>query len=1350
MIIEDLDAVKIVLDKQPIIGTWTAQDMVARPESVNAAYLNHVRSFVVLGDAASGDDGVTVTDYAKRLIRTVKDKGAAKGYITADYGYGKTSTALFVWQQCQAANILTVPPFQMLHLHDLLKATHGWLRFVLAQNYPQLVAKADDIYTKYVNRDIETSGQNDGERQLLRRMYDEGRYSLDLRPIDYIYFFQEMTDVALEAHFDGLVVIADEIQHYIDDLMGKGRDPFGPLHDIVQALLVRKNDLAFGLLLTVPNRTLVQMTAHRGDMVQRFKDSRLALDLSTIYDQTFARKLWAQMAQTFDFTALQDRIIQPEMLDGLGQIAARHDLANGPRTVVDVLQNVVRHYIESDGAQPPYSPLDLAESFLRREVRFDQTALLQQVITTHLAHNFVQNRPDLQRAIKIMAAFPTDGLDERLFDSYGVRDAIALLTQEAQGDIVTFGGGTYDENGTRRPLRALLMGLQRNEVKGDFLTLLLREFNQSYNERANRMRDLTLVGFRTLLQERIFRSPQWKVQRSLGHMMTQNRALIVEGAFGSMQGHFPERIIHARILGEADRLIDAQIDGDIALNFRVHLYYDMDEAARRMFGGAVTLDDKTATFDLNFNHHDESENYSDLMTTLTPIFAPWKLTPALMLSLHAFLNERKPKLSATEIQILQDQFQPSLLDHALSELFNATLGTSVKAAGGRIVEEVVRDLLVRHYPNYTTLITGKTWRSTLQTYRSALGKLNVPQERQGQQIWKYGQKKDVAELFGMSGASVDTYMSSNRALVKTEGTDGLRFSLLPLEEAIIAQIKASPSREAPRVPGEKPRPSILRDAIFTQARIVGYRTIEIEQGLELLEARDLVETDATKRKLILKTQNVPTPDELQQILAEFQARLKTVKPALPRSERVAEWQRDCDGYANLIIGFRRTPDEGKQTTLALAIRQRARSLTLLIGDEKVRMLEQTKKWESSVVLYPLRPATLDQPQPSELFGAQLDAQRRSLQNEIERAAETSASLRTRVSALSAQLDKEPLLDADFVRGMQEFTALQKAVYEQEGKQARLKDLIGAYDSATQVLGQARTFAARLNNAPPHLADTARAALKSWAERDVSGDLSSHKLDGLALSRNWRTALNTIERGFEDAQHTERNAFADKHRAFKAYLYDAFPHDTGWKDESYNPLAPTTSYAQLWAQIHGVFTRAVETARTRLQTAYDRATRLQSGIGNVPPDERATLATDLNTQSTRLKQAVDAANKWAVQLADPGFIQKARERGEAAAPDVALRQVVANIKLLTEKLPQWEAEVAETERRITERALSPDEEQAMAALRALVAEAGYGDEIELQLWLARLGVDRNTAWMLVAQLYSKQRLRLKVAPVDFDG
>src|SRR5260370_9360982 len=148
-----------------------------------------------------------------------------------------------------------------------------------------------------------------------------------------------MTELVLKASYNGLVIIPDELQQYIDPDIKLGvRDPLTSLFDIVQALMTRKGFLPFALLLSLPLKELGLINDQRGDLVQRLKSDELALDLSVIYNQTFARDLWKQLARELHFESLKEQIVLPETLDALGQISSRSDLASGQCTVFDLIK----------------------------------------------------------------------------------------------------------------------------------------------------------------------------------------------------------------------------------------------------------------------------------------------------------------------------------------------------------------------------------------------------------------------------------------------------------------------------------------------------------------------------------------------------------------------------------------------------------------------------------------------------------------------------------------------------------------------------------------------------------------------------------------------------------------------------------------------------------------------------------------------------------------------------------------------------------------------------------------------------------------------------------------------------
>src|SRR5690349_11804847 len=109
MSIEGLD---YILRKEEVVPTVSASDLRDQPEMVEINYKRHVRTYLPVSRVAETRDGsLTVSEFENKIIKSIKDKRAPRGYLTAEYGYGKTSTALYLWQRAEAANILAVPPF---------------------------------------------------------------------------------------------------------------------------------------------------------------------------------------------------------------------------------------------------------------------------------------------------------------------------------------------------------------------------------------------------------------------------------------------------------------------------------------------------------------------------------------------------------------------------------------------------------------------------------------------------------------------------------------------------------------------------------------------------------------------------------------------------------------------------------------------------------------------------------------------------------------------------------------------------------------------------------------------------------------------------------------------------------------------------------------------------------------------------------------------------------------------------------------------------------------------------------------------------------------------------------------
>lgn len=139
-----IDGLRTILEKEEVVPTRLARDFLENSQVVDDIYKHHVRTYIPL--QTGSDEASGVNDFAKRFIQQVKDARAPRGYITADFGYGKTSAGLFVWQKAQDARLIAIPPFKLNRLEDLLDATAGWLAYIFDKNVPHLVQRVVEIY----------------------------------------------------------------------------------------------------------------------------------------------------------------------------------------------------------------------------------------------------------------------------------------------------------------------------------------------------------------------------------------------------------------------------------------------------------------------------------------------------------------------------------------------------------------------------------------------------------------------------------------------------------------------------------------------------------------------------------------------------------------------------------------------------------------------------------------------------------------------------------------------------------------------------------------------------------------------------------------------------------------------------------------------------------------------------------------------------------------------------------------------------------------------------------------------------------------------------------------------------
>lgn len=1358
---ERLEGLAAILEKQPIIPTYKARDFWDAPQAVEHAYELHVRSYIPLARGGSGEeDQLDVGVFERSLTRLIRDARAPLGYVTAEFGHGKTSTGLFLWDRARKENILAVPPFSFDALADLVTAVAGWVRFAIERVRPGLGKQAEDIYASYRRRGLDDLAREQAQvtgrpveqvRAEFEILYRQDKLKLGFNGLDYVNFLQAMTELAKEAGYQGLLVIADEVQQYIEhEDVRNAREPIADLFDIVTTMYGRSGRLACGLIFLLPHKELGLINDRRGDLVQRIKNARLALDLTQVYGSDFALRLWERLSTDFNFAPVAARIIAPDTLAALGEIAARTDLASGPRTVVDVFKIVCQRYI--DGASHPFSPVDLVTAFEHNEIAFDGTSKIQSAVRHALTHDLVRGRPDMEDAVRLMAAFPTTGLTEERQKPENVRIAVSDLQRLAVGELVALRGGGFDHQGRVVQAGVTLMALRPSDEKADWLKETIRTYRRNYYLGSERIQQLALAGFHALLVETLFPSASWKIDQEYeATALTQNHAVILRGSFPLSRTQFPERLVYCRLLAPLDTPRDPLSQHDLLIDFALTVPLgEASDVQRRHPGQLTWLQPNHARVELNLLHHDADANYLDLNPGFQDIVAPYDVNPLLVLSLYAALKKDldERRVPGKEESTVRDLFLPALLNAGLRDLFHAELGKTgtpqIATAEVRFVETLFVQLCERTYgKQYKTLMVTDQWQSALRQYRVALGQIDHPLVRSGQELYT-GSKKRVADLFGRTNAAFDNFQRAFPDLVKIEepfrgdNAGAVRFALHPLETRIrqLVNERGEKQRRMNKHTNQTADVPVLAIGDIRRALLpFGYRTEEIETAIDLLEARRLMQRD-NMGQLIALEPAVPQTEEVAGALKVYQQRLQLLKPLLEPSLH-ARLVADTRRYESAFV-----TKDGKPPLPHLLISLQ-RELQRLNGDldrivqERGQQLKQLAAELGREMDFSRLDASLAQPATGGLFVDQLNMARVALQRELSDLRSRSESIRMTARESGERLEQASPDDAALVANAQKLNEARNTLQNLHTTRDSLQRRVANYGDAQRLLVDASSF---YNDKLLRLGspvDTQRQDLDRW-NRAIVEALMTRRIDALAEIESWRARLQALQQEVAEYERGIQNAFAERQQQLRRILTDNFKLSAGVLEPPlvYNPLDREGSYRLLEQQ----FRREIGKLHQRSSARLDDLRRIARTIiapdtlSLLPDENRAPADVSMRQAIAALTQIEERMQQLFTQLA----VLASTETPAIMLAFAPLWQGILETQELIAKIAE---QIQSLRRLLQETALTPAEEQAYKLLLEL-APNGEVDMVEFQQRVKR-DLGAQDAWEVLRALSTKSRVRVRV-------
>ena len=423
----DISKLSPILNKESILKTANAIELRDNPQDVLLRYHTYAMTHVPLGNTNKQLNDL------ERVI--VENKTCAIGTIVGPYGYGKTSTAVHLWNETSGQKILSVPPFVWTSLTELMDAVFYWMRFEFSQGPTTFIPELTEIYEKYRQSSITELTTRIGKEDLVRQLIEEGRLNLDINSSDVVNFFSSACLIAEKAGFRGLLIYTDELQVTLSKY--PSRDLFfSHLFDIVRDVLGTAGHWA--IVLTMDDDTEGTITRLRSDLLQRLQRSALHFRVKDVYNRReYPKELWSAFEKRFGFSGKD--ILLDETLDAMGQIAARPDLGAGPRMVTNAMALGIKHY---DKTGEPYSPIHLVNDFLAGLMVFDQRGKFGSSVKKALDNSDVMSTESNQQLIKLLSAFPM-GCTEEILSKYDLLSTFQSFPPLARRELITQLSGGY-------------------------------------------------------------------------------------------------------------------------------------------------------------------------------------------------------------------------------------------------------------------------------------------------------------------------------------------------------------------------------------------------------------------------------------------------------------------------------------------------------------------------------------------------------------------------------------------------------------------------------------------------------------------------------------------------------------------------------------------------------------------------------------------------------------------------------------------------------------------------------------------------------------------------------------------
>jgi len=782
--IEELD---LILNKDAIITTFPVKYLISTPEDVENVYRAHARTHIPLGDTSK---------YVDTIFKWIGggNQGAFIGAVVGDYGHGKTSFQVHVWNCSEERKVFSVPPFKWEKVSDIIDGVDAWIQYIIGKTHAQVAVKAKNLYESFKEKSLreqaeqiakDTKQNADDVYRTLRAM-DQSSDSRDIqqvtpeRSLDYC---EQVTEFVKEAGYSGLLVLLDEPEVTAKALGTAKVSQI--LFDIADGLRLRQGD--YGVFISMPENFLAQAQSSFASLPARLQTRNCLPRLRDIYGADFAQALWERYVQEFDLGEHGSRVVSPETLQAIGQVASsdRSDLSYGPRTVVSAFRRMVYCYKEKSTT---YSPVEFIQDCLEGEIYVsDYPSRIRQVLESPDAEGVDQ------KTLMTLAAFPNGMTIE-----VGTKLAIGehLLELSRRPSLAYKRGNLF---GLTR-LQKTMIGPEPDQLR-DVIINIAEEFAPGP---ASLVAAVNAFIHHLIPSVFVPRQGQqllgWDIPGQWRETQDKTRHAELVGAFRETVRDYPKRTVTVAVGPlEADpqkvysEVLSPDSNSDILIHFRIRWNKEDPMPEKRIEidpGGRPGV----VGFVLNFA---DTPLTNEL---LEEIIERDLLTP---LSVLYLINEKSRRTLQRDYeaqwQVRQEQLVRELLsrffgDQTVRTMAAEQIGQTIAGDALALLGSICRAILLRRYPNYSTLISQPQWERKVNEYIGALKNADIPMGcKRGHETWAAPGDR-VAKVFNTSLMNLTggffaglENLISVKSLGRRDNVE-VDFRLHPLERAIVERI----------------------------------------------------------------------------------------------------------------------------------------------------------------------------------------------------------------------------------------------------------------------------------------------------------------------------------------------------------------------------------------------------------------------------------------------------------------------------------------------------------------------------------------------------------------------------------